>query len=292
MTSNSNGTEDDDLKDLKAKMNAAKAKQKDMDKDDDDEEEGKDRDEFLDTWKRIFASGSLRQAYASYPQWVNNPELESGKGKQPWADKSVSVPAGFEGVNTLGPVMLVCAPKGVHMPHLGTPHASTLVVYQDGFAYQAGSKDVKLWRFDEVAAIQTNEWLPSVATTTHEYTLFRNNGESLILDEGVHLVVAASNQIKFAVFKRLVESFVQRYEAGEALTFGPVTVQQQNGLQLSGNHYGWRDIQNVTVNRGKFKMMLNNNEISVRASEIPNIELLGRLIGLNSFALEEGLAAF
>src|SRR5271166_6007077 len=53
----------------------------------------------------------------------------------------VPVPVEFDGVTGLGPATAVYEPQGLHLPHLGTRHASALVVYRDGFAYQVGSKD-------------------------------------------------------------------------------------------------------------------------------------------------------
>ena len=265
------------------------------DKFDEEEDEEEDDGENYLGMLEMNAADSLQAAHDSNPQCVNpkflNPELERGKGKHSWgklqANETMPVPAGFEGVTSLGPVIIVCPPKGLHMPHLGAPHADTLVVYQDGFAYQAGGKDVKLWHFDEVAAIQSSLVEHGYLHKEHKYTLFRNNGESLILDDGVQFVQTAEYQIKLAVFKRLVGSFIQRYEAGEALTFGPVTVQQQTGLQLGGRCYAWQDIQDVKVSSGELELTLSNKQHkSLRTSEIPNIELLGRLIGLDGAADE------
>jgi len=304
-----NQYEDDDQKTM---ANAAKAKQKDKDKEndenDDDEEDG-DEERYLEMLE-FQAAESLKAVHDSNPQWVNpqfldleRPESDGGMRKRAWGkreaevDESVPVvPVRFEGVTTLGPLIIICPPKGIHMPHLGNLRASTLVVFQDGFAYQAASRDVKLWSFEEVSAIQTNvvghrDTFPE--KKVYEYTLFRNSGESLILDEGVQHVPAAAHQIKLAVFKRLVESFVQRCEAGETLIFGPVTVQKQNGLQLGSHHYAWGDIKNISVMDGEFEVMLSNNKhSSIRTSEIPNLELLGRVIGVEPGYVDDNILVY
>ena len=71
--------------------------------------------------------------------------------------------------------------------------------------------------------------------------------------------------------------------------FGSLTVQKQNGLRLGGHSYAWEDIQNIQVQFGEFKVMLNNSKNSVvRTSEIPNIELLGRVIGLDQAEVGSG----
>jgi hypothetical protein len=121
----------------------------------------------------------------------------------------------------------------------------------------------------------------------HEYTLTRTSGEALILDDGVKSITAAADQIKAAVFARLAPTLIQRYQAGEALTFGPVTVQQQTGLRRGNQHHAWQDIQNIQVQNGRFQLSLRNGQhAESRASTIPNIELLGQLIGVNPIQMQ------
>jgi len=199
----------------------------------------------------------------------------------------VPVPADFDAVTGLGPAVAVYEPQGLHLPHLGTPHATALVVYRDGFAYQAGSKVTHTWRFEEVAVIQSNLAWPPHSAETHEYILTRTNGEALILDDGVKSVTAAADKIKDAVFARLAPALIQRYQAGEPMTFGVATVQQQTGLRLGGQHYAWQDILNIQVKNGRFQLSLRNGQHSeARASAIPNIELLGQLIGVDPIQMQ------
>ena len=243
-----------------------------------------------------------------YEEFLRDPELAQSLGMGPTASAEspqtrpqtlprawggsqqgggVPVPAGFDGVTELGPATVVCEPQGSHLPHLGTVHATALVVYRDGFAYQAGGKDTHTWRIEEVAVIQSNLAWPPHSAEKHEYTLTRTSGEALILDDGVKSVTAAADQIKAAVFARLAPPLMQRYQAGAALTFGPVSVQQQAGLSLGGQHYAWEDIQNIQVQNGRFQLSLRNGKHSeARAAAIPNIELLGQLIGVDPIQMQ------
>jgi hypothetical protein len=243
-----------------------------------------------------------------YEEFIQDPDLARSIGAEPstpaglpparpqtlppaWGGarpgSGVPVPVDFDGVSELGPATAVYEPQGLHLPHLGTAHATALVVYRDGFAYQAGSKDTHAWRFEEVAVIQSNLAWPPHSAETHEYTLTRTSGEALILDDGVKSITAAADKIKDAVFARLGPALIQRYQAGEALTFGPVTVQQQTGLRLGGQHYAWGDIQNIQVQNGRFQLSLRNGKHGeARASAIPNIELLGQLIGIDPIQMQ------
>ena len=154
----------------------------------------------------------------------------------PRPDGSVPVPAEFEQVTSLGPAAEVYEHDGISFPNFGTPVAHVMVRYRDGLAYRTGGKDVHTWRWDEVAVIQSN--LSRHLTehgggyTQHEYTLTKHSGEKLILDDTLKGVGGALENIKPAVFALIGPPLVQRDQAGEAQTFGPATVQRQNGLQL------------------------------------------------------------
>lgn len=206
---------------------------------------------------------------------------------------SVPVPAEFESVTSLGPADAVLeeAPGISFGLNIGTPLAKVLVRYRDGFAFRAGGKDIHTWRWDEVAAIQTNNsWhsggRESYSYTWHEYTLTKHSGEKVILD-GTLKDIGDLEHIKHAVFALLEPPLAQRYRGGEALTFGPVTIDHQNGLQMDGKPYAWDAIQNIEVERGRFKITLKDGKHhDVRVSAIPNIELLCQLIGLNLYSGE------
>jgi hypothetical protein len=198
---------------------------------------------------------------------------------------SAPVPAGFETVTSLGPALEVHPHKGLKLlPTFGTPRASVLVRYRDGLAYRAGDAFVHAWHWSEVAVIQTSMARHPVkdnAWTSHEYTLIRQDGEKLILDDEIKGVWDAAEYIKTAVFALLRPPLKQRYQAGEALAFGPVTVHQQAGLQLDGQTYAWDTIADVKLEHGQLKVTLRNRQKhAAHTSAIPNIEVLCQLIGV------------
>jgi len=198
---------------------------------------------------------------------------------------SVPVPAGFEAVTSLGPAVEAHPHKGLNLlPHFGTPRAAVLVRYRDGFAYETGDKSVHAWTYGEVAVIQTNMTRhpeKNNSWTSHEYTFTKQIGEQLILDDGLKGVWDAAEFIKTAVFKLLRPALKQRYQAGEALTFGPVTIHKQNGLALEGQLYAWAAIADVKVEHGQLKVTLaNKQKHQAHTAAMPNIELLCQLIGV------------
>jgi hypothetical protein len=199
----------------------------------------------------------------------------------------VPVPVEFDQVTGLGPAVLVSLHDGLTLfPSFGTPRASVMVRYRDGLAYRTGGKEVHTLRWDEIAVIQSNlsrhAGTHGGSWTEHEYTLTRQGGEKLILDDSLKEVGGEAQAIKAAVFRRIGPPLVGRYQAGEAMTFGPVTVQRQNGLQLDGKPYAWAAIQDVRVESGRFKVTLRDGKKhEARVSAIPNIELLCQMIGVN-----------
>ncbi|HVM72864.1 MAG TPA: DUF6585 family protein [Anaerolineales bacterium] len=211
-----------------------------------------------------------------------------------------AVPAGFEAVTTLGPLVVVCDPRHTR---LNSPRISRLVVYQDGFACQAGGAEMHAWRFSEMAAICSDE--QDYANFRHKkYTLFRANGESLVLDVGIDTwknepdtlfldkLQTARDYLKIGMYRQLLPSALQRYEAGEELTFGKLAVQKTGGLRIAGSLYAWNHVQDVHLQSGQFEVTLNFNQqilTKIRISEIPNIELLCRLIGVKLMELEYGM---
>ena len=216
------------------------------------------------------------------------PPAWSGKPKQSGA--SGPLPPGFEQVNGLGSVVHVSEHQGMQvLPSFGPSHVHLLVRYQHGLAYLSGGNEVHTLPWPEVAVITSNITQRTRGSGAyvdsyheHEYTLTRTNGDQLILDDGLKDVGEEAWQIKQAVFALLRPAALQRYKAGEALSFGPVTIQQQSGLQLEGQSYAWDAIANVQVSAGQLKVTLSSGKHhEARVSAIPNVELLGQIIGVH-----------
>jgi hypothetical protein len=219
----------------------------------------------------------------------------------PRPEGSVPVPAEFDQVTNLGPAAAVHEhqDQGISLfPHFGPPRPNVLVLYRDGLAFHTG-KDLHTWRWEEVAVIVSNSSMHSGehtgVWTAYEYTLTKSSGEKVILDNGVKEIEDAIKPIKQAVFGRLLPPLAQAYGAGQAVTFGLVTIHKQNGVQLDGKTYAWNAILDIKVERGRFTVALRDSKKGqqggqARVSAIPNIELLGQLIGLKFY--ETALAYF
>jgi hypothetical protein len=233
------------------------------------------------SWTRLLEAQSQAAtpaAEASTPAW----------GK-PRAVGTVTVPAQFDPVTNLGAPTAVYRHQGTMLfAALSGTKPKELVLYQDGLAFQKGGKEIYTWRWPEVAAILTHMHFVvsehhGSGYTTHKYTLLKGNGEKLILDDDLGFVEIEEliEPIKKAVYALLYPPLVQHYGAEQAVTFGPVTVHRANGLEMGGKTYAWADIIEVKVDNGRLTVtMRDDHKHEVRTSEIPNAELLCRLIGV------------
>jgi hypothetical protein len=187
--------------------------------------------------------------------------------------------------------MRVTEHQGIRLlPSFGPPRVHMMVRYRDGLAYRTSGQEVHTLPWPEVAVITSNITAHDHGTARggrnlffdQEYALTKTNGDQVILDDGLKDLGDEARAIKKAVFALLRPPALQRYKAGEALTFGPVTIQQQTGLQLDGQPYAWDAIQKVQVSDGRLKVTLSTGKHhEARVNAIPNVDLLLQIIGVH-----------
>jgi len=234
-----------------------------MRKADDDAEE--DDEELEDT--------GTPPGKASTPAWGN-----------PHARGTMPVPAQFDPVTNLGAPTAVYRNQGKMLIAIGGTKPKELVLYHDGLAYHTGGREIYTWRWSDVAAI-----LSKVHRYSNEYTLIKSNGEKLILDDalGFKDFNEKIKPIKHAVYTLLYPPLEQHYNAEQVVTFGPVTVHRTKGLQMGDKSYAWADIIDVKVEYGRLKVTTSDDhKHETRTSEIPNVELLCRLIGVKPDSID------
>jgi hypothetical protein len=247
-------------------------------------------------------SAAWWQDLAQHAEQTGEPAAAPAWGG-PRPEGAVPVPVEFDSVTSLGPAAAVheYQSRGLSLvPHFGTPQPNVVVRYRDGLAYRTHGPEVSVCRWDEVAAIQSNVSIDFSAHLAfplafHEYTLVKHTGDKLLLDDGLKEIEPLIAAVKAAVFARIGPPLAQRYQQGELLTFGPVTVQRQNGLQLAGKRYAWDAIQDIRVEDGLLKVTLRAGQKGqpsgqTRVNTIPNVEVLCQLIGvkLDEYSLGHG----
>jgi hypothetical protein len=186
------------------------------------------------------------------------------------------------GGGLLLPAVILLSIGAWHWRLLGSA-ASTVVVYEEGFAARIGSR-VSLWPWQAITAIVSDL---RFASASKKYVVSNQSGDAVVLiDARFEEVQSLMESIKRHVRAVLLPSLQRAYDDGTPITFGPVTVSRE-GVAARGRQLPWGAIGNVDVKDGRLVIAPRNGEkIEVRASRIPNIELLGELIGVNPVAMD------
>ncbi len=201
--------------------------------------------------------------------------------------QGVPVPQEFDQITGLGPATAVygSGKTGLFFNNagisFGSKAAKALVLYRDGFAYRSGAETIRVWRWDEVSVIMSNADFQHTRNAYHSYTLTKQSGETLTLDETLENITDLIEPIKRNVYAHLLPPVTASYNSGAAILFGPLTIQRQNGLQMGGKSFRWEDIMDIKIVRGQFTITLRDSRrYEVRTATIPNVEMLCRIIGL------------
>jgi ribosomal protein S27AE len=273
---------------------ASDTKEDESDTEDDDvDTDDDDADNEDDGLVKVRPQTKKTQSKAAKPE-EKAPTHAWGKPRQ---KGPVTVPPQFEPVTDLGDAAAVYRHQGSMLfAPLGKTKPKEVVLYQDGLAFHTGGKEIYTWRWPEVLSIQTHlEYYGGKSDDDYDnpkvkrdFTLLKGNGEKLVLnnDLGRNDVVRLIKPVKRAVYALLSPPLKQQYDAGQAVTFGPVTVHRKNGLAMDGKTYAWADISEVKVYHGKLRVTMNDRHQSqhqVHTSDIPNMELLFQLIDVKFY---------
>jgi hypothetical protein len=158
------------------------------------------------------------------------------------------------------------------------------VRYRDGLAC-AGRKGVVAWRWPEIASI-TTEVTRSYgrrggAYVDRSYILRNSAGAQIVLDDdALEDVERLADEVKRNVYAILAPQEAEYYQSGRPLTFGPIMVSRQDGIQHGGKRYAWNDIVQVKVKDGLLRVsMKDGGRRNIRTASIPNVEILCQLLG-------------
>jgi len=121
------------------------------------------------------------------------------------------------------------------------------------------------------------------AYPSRKYELTKQNGQRIVfVDDNFESVEAIMNAIKPHAAHTLLPALQRAYDAGQRVTFGPVTVSKQ-AIHCGGREIAWGSVSNVAVKDGRLVVTPKDgtSPVKVRASRIPNIEQLGAVIGVD-----------
>ncbi|HBX68465.1 MAG TPA: hypothetical protein DEH25_03525 [Chloroflexi bacterium] len=159
------------------------------------------------------------------------------------------------------------------------------VVYQSGLAYR-DRKGLKSWRWDEISSLTsavTKHYTNGIYTgTTHVYTLFKKDGEKLVLNDTLTNVEELAAAVGEQLFPLLYEEIAGAYNQGTLCTFGPVQISKTDGIQIGKKAYPWNEIEQVAIQKGTLSVKKKGggwfSGATATASSIPNLEVMLAII--------------
>lgn len=167
------------------------------------------------------------------------------------------------------------------------------VIFTNGFAY-SDSKGVQTWRWEQVEEITANivrhYALGLLTGTSQTYTLRKSSGESLVLNESLKDIESFYHHLENSTLKRRYQRLAESYNHGNTVTFGPVHIGKQLGIQIGTKNYPWDEIEQVVINKGILSIKKKNggwhSKANTPAGEIPNLHILlsviNQIIGLKA----------
>jgi hypothetical protein len=164
-----------------------------------------------------------------------------------------------------------------------------VVTYASGFAGVVGSKR-RVWRWEDVSAIVTDVRYVRTKRSSyhaHRYVVFNRAGESMqLLSERLEELTALVRILKDKTFERLLPDAQKEWDAGTTMKFGDVSASRE-AIEAGGERLAWSAVGNVMVKNGRLIITPKHGKpIRVRVSNIPNVEMLGTLIGVSPVAMD------
>lgn len=158
------------------------------------------------------------------------------------------------------------------------------VLLCSGGLLRTSGGNVEIVRWDQVEAFWqavTKRYYNGVYTgTTHLYTLRRNDGIVFKFNDTIGKVEALGNAIQREVTRILLPKFINAYNAGSTVNFGPLSINQQ-GISNSKEMLPWSQYKDMQVRRGIISVKKEGkwlNWSSIGVARIPNFYVFMSLL--------------
>jgi hypothetical protein len=160
------------------------------------------------------------------------------------------------------------------------------VLYEDGFALsrRQGLQTIRWNQISWVKQAVTKHYYNGVYTgTTHAYTIETKDKVTIQLGDQLTGIEELGQAIQRGASNALFPQCVQALQAGQRLTFGPLSLDAEN-LYSGDKRLPWSEIKAVSINRGTISVKRDKGWFSwasVTVPQIPNffifLEIVGRL---------------
>ncbi|TAK13543.1 MAG: hypothetical protein EPO32_04860 [Anaerolineae bacterium] len=167
------------------------------------------------------------------------------------------------------------------------------VVYENGFS-ASNQKGLTAWPWEQVeyvVATVTRHYTNGIYTgTSHVYTLWNGKNEKVILNDQIKDVEALYEHIENRTYPLRYQRAADRYNSGQAVQFGQVTISKGDGLHIGKKQYAWDEIEEVRIEKGMLSVKKKGggwfSGASAGAGYTPNLmvllNILDQVVGLKS----------
>lgn len=146
-------------------------------------------------------------------------------------------------------------------------------------------KFIKRW--DEITGIVSatiqDRFLGYTIRTHHRLTIMLSHGKPITLDDRVGSLLEMATRLKANLYPRLLPGLHARFQFGQALSFGPISIQLKY-LGIRERQIPWEHVGRITVLSGHLIVDTDNNtpdhlkKYRVPIYQIPNLELLFQVL--------------
>lgn len=127
-------------------------------------------------------------------------------------------------------------------------------VFEHGFLCKKGNQTPQPFRWDQIEAIWyqvTRHYRNGIYTgTTHRYKVRRRDGHEVVLNDRFTQVGKLGDTISNQVTRTLLPQVIAAYNAGQTITFGPLSVNRQGLTNILGKLLPWSEITGIDIQRG------------------------------------------
>ena len=164
-------------------------------------------------------------------------------------------------------------------------------VYDRGFVHKRGSQAGQPFRWEQIEAVWyrvTRHYRNGIYMgTTHNYRVRRQDGYEIVLNDRFANVATLGDTVSNQVTGAKMPQVIAAYNAGQAITFGPLSVSRQGIQNASGNLLPWPEIKDVSLQSGYVAVSKAGKWLRWSSQPVRNIHNVFLFIAMVRFILKK-----
>lgn len=192
----------------------------------------------------------------------------------------------------LGVIGLLLIASGIYYLLYGVIYKNWGVyVYDRGFVHKKGNQPGQPFRWDQTEAVWyrvTRHYRNGIYMgTTHNYRVRRQDGYEIVLNDRFAKVAELGDTVNNQVTGAKMPQVIAAYNAGQTITFGPLSVSRQGIQNASGNLLPWPEITDVSLQNGYVAVSRAGKWLRWSSQPVRNIPNVFLFINMVRFILKK-----